>query len=138
VIYEITVAVVTFFAKLHRPGWHGNNYHRETSAHSPIGRSDGNDDEGTCVLSVPSKRERDEEGERRRGKDRGRKMKSEKERTSRIQWGVRKKRVLRLHYKSWESRKLITASEGCRKGPRETLKRAHLHPRRSGMSSTTK
>jgi len=38
-MYEITVAVVTFFAKLHRPGWHGNNYHRETSAHPPIGRS---------------------------------------------------------------------------------------------------
>lgn len=27
-------------------------------------RSDGNDDEGTCVLSVSSKRERDEKGER--------------------------------------------------------------------------
>ena len=32
--------------------------------------------------------------------------------------------ALRLHYKSWESPKLITASEGCRKDPRNTLKRA--------------
>ena len=41
-------------------------------------------------------------------------------------------RALRLHYKSWESPKLITASEGCRKDPRNTLKRAHLHPRAAG------
>lgn len=49
-------------------------------------RSDGNDDEGTCVLSVSSKRERDEEGKRDAlgsGSRGGGKRKSEKERTLR-------------------------------------------------------
>lgn len=88
------------------------------------------------ACSAPSKREGDEEGERetvrddreRQERKRGR---SEKERASRMPC-EKETCILRLHYKSWESRKLITASEGCRKGPRETLKRAHLHPGAAG------